>query len=464
MTTTQTFSFVKGVVRKLAGRAMAKGGSSRRAAPQTGITKTTGSNLQRQIKKFPVRPSFVRETRIVPRLLDTVYTDDKLLERNMSIPDRMGAMLKLPRKMPKPALLRCMEKICSTSRIAKKGEKDEYLTFDASIEKTAGPQSAKWNYKNHTMVFNKAPKEWINKFERWINNSEKIEKGNSIRKGGCIVVAAGSMYEFFEFHKHDASIKRLFTEFYVEPSQVVRGKQNQQDWERWTERVRLACVRQDMHTIADLMAKTYRATGKPPPLKEDEQDDPPLPFAFQSAMQTIARDRDRFPNGGRAILCSGCGVALRDYTGPCVGVPIGLAMRVSYEQSWSENLIFLVMAGPCRYPGAHYIITTDGQRRYIQVEGFDDEEQARAWIGVNTRIVGRHLMDRDLVGLTRSPVVSPHNHMYLRVKIVAGSSLRPHDVLLKPYDADYDGALLLPAKGGLSSARHQQYDDVFIHL
>lgn len=430
----QPFYFVEKCCSQ-ARRPMAKGGRSR-AAPQTGVMKTTGSNLQRQMQKIPVRPSYVRETRIVPRLLDCVYTDDKLLERNMSSTDRPGARLKLPRFMPKPALVRCMEKICSTSRIAKNGEEDEYLTFDASIEKKKGPQSAKWNPRNNTMVFNKAPREWIDKV-----NIEKDEKGKA-----CVIVAAGSMYEFFKLHhKHDApTIQRLFTKFYVEPTEVPRDKKDKQDWERWTERVRLACRREDMVLIADLMAKTYRASGEPPPLKEDEQDDPPLPFAFQSAMQTISRDRDRFPNGGRAILSSGCGVALRDDTGPCIGVPIGLAMRVSYEQCWSDDLISLVARGPCRYPGAHYIISSDGRRRYIQVKGFDDEEQARKWIGADdTRIVGRHLLDRDLVGLTRSPVVSPHNHMYFRVKIVAGSSLRPHDVVLKPYDADYDGDAMI---------------------
>lgn len=393
----------------------------------------------------PVRPSFVREVRFIPRNLHEIHVSERFVEQDTPASERAGGLVRLTRPLLKPALLRCAEQICRRSRLEK--PRDGSAAFLHFAEEDgdgggdeAGPSEARWDRARQCIVFRNVPEDWC----AAVGGLASLEKHKKQRRAS---VAAGDLHGFFQLHGPSAEkpLQKLFTDVYVEATDAVRRAQRNAA-DGWGERVRKACFRKDLPTLSLLLAKTYRSAEPDVPLQEDEEGGPmdaPLPLAFQSAMTELAKRRDRFPNGGRAILSSGSRVVLRGAIGPVVGVPVALAMRVTQEQAWTTNssthLARLVASGPCRHPGAHYIVDDTGRRRYVPDDGFCSAAEAKTWMGTRVRLVGRHIVDGDYVGLTRSPVVAPHNHMYFRAKIVSGFTLRPHDVVLKPYDADYDG-------------------------
>jgi hypothetical protein len=383
----------------------------------------------------PVRPSFVREAQFIPRLLGIRHIGERLLEPDTPENQRGGRLVKLPVPLLKQALLRCVERVCRTSRLVRPADGAE-LVLQFTDRPGSGPADARWDRKEQRLVFQKAPDDWCEAVGELAMTTRQGKKRRA-------VVSAGSLHGFFQLHGTSAGdpLSRLFTDVYVEANDAVRAAQRKAA-DGWAERVQRACRQGDFTTASLLMAKTNRNSEPEAPPMEDEDETVaqiPLPVAFQSAVTELAKQRDRFPNGGRAILCSGSGVSLRGSMGPVVGVPVALAMRVTQEEICSEHLVQLVAAGPLRHPGAHYVVEDSGCRRYVPVDGFRSRAEAAEWMGSRVRLVGRHLLDGDLVGITRSPVVVPHNHMYFRVKVVAGFTLRPHDVMLKSMDADFDG-------------------------
>lgn len=401
------------------------------------MTRSETSTKKHQLKK---KRSFVSEAQFVARQMGEKHEQDVLLKYRKLSTDRSGTIIMLEKPLPKQALLPCVEKIGSTSRL-----RDGCFCFDDG-EGGSGPKKARWDEKAQHLVFDGVPDDWfqmLNKNEELVT---KVQIGNKKRA----VIKAENVYTFFKMHSNQATLNTLFTDMYVQATSAVQNAQRyvrdvHNNLNSWSERVRLAVVQGKYDKISQVMASTYRRPDKIcEVLKEDGEEELPLPLDFRSAMQELATRRDRFPNGGRAILSSGCHVAMRNSQGPCIGVPVGLAMRVCFEQNWNLELLPLVMTGPCQYPGAHYIIDGEsGERRYIPLEGFETKKQAEEFVGKHTHLIGRHLMDGDLVGITRSPVVAPHNHMYFRTKVVSGHALRPHDIVLKPFDADFDGDAMI---------------------
>lgn len=192
----------------------------------------------------------------------------------------------------------------------------------------------------------------------------------------------------------------------------------------------------DVHTM---MREAFHSTNKSAvELHEQVEDDFALPPTFDSAVHTVGRQTDRFIVGGRAVIANGGSVGLTDCAEPVIGVGQALALGICKQVPFKpKQHIGLLMNGPLRYPGSHYVIR-NGEFENVPREGFNDEAAALQWAQGAT-VIARHIQDGDMVGVTRSPFVAPHNHLFQKVRVIGGFTLRPHDVVLAATDADFDG-------------------------
>ncbi|MFA4960626.1 MAG: DNA-directed RNA polymerase subunit A' [Candidatus Pacearchaeota archaeon] len=87
------------------------------------------------------------------------------------------------------------------------------------------------------------------------------------------------------------------------------------------------------------------------------------------------------------------------------------------------------------YPGANYIIRTDGKRKRITEDLRDDlvEEIEPGYI------VERHLVDGDIVLFNRHPSLHRASLMAHFVKVLPYRTFRLHPATCNPYNADFDG-------------------------
>jgi DNA-directed RNA polymerase subunit A' len=122
-----------------------------------------------------------------------------------------------------------------------------------------------------------------------------------------------------------------------------------------------------------------------------------------------------------------------------VGVPQSMAMILTVPEritEWNkEYLKEFVVRGPKKYPGANYVIKTDGKRKAITDE---TKEEILAELEVGY-VVERHLIEGDISIFNRQPSLHRMSMMCHRVKVLPGKTFRLNPAVCNPYNADFDG-------------------------
>ncbi len=121
-----------------------------------------------------------------------------------------------------------------------------------------------------------------------------------------------------------------------------------------------------------------------------------------------------------------------------VGVPYEIAKVVTVSETVNElnieKLKDLIKKGS-EYPGANYVIRTDGKRKKI-TEDLKNEIIEELAVGYK---VERHLNDGDIVLFNRHPSLHRGSLMAHFVKVLPGRTFRLHPAVAAPYNADFDG-------------------------
>ncbi|KAI5152392.1 DNA-directed RNA polymerase II subunit RPB1 [Enteropsectra breve] len=119
-----------------------------------------------------------------------------------------------------------------------------------------------------------------------------------------------------------------------------------------------------------------------------------------------------------------------------VGVPVHIAEIHTFpEKVNSFNKHFLqnlVRNGPNTYPGANYVIRTDGQKIDLHFNRQDLQLE-------NGFVVERHMLDGDPVLFNRQPSLHKMSMMGHRAKVMEGKTFRLNLAVTAPYNADFDG-------------------------
>lgn len=124
-----------------------------------------------------------------------------------------------------------------------------------------------------------------------------------------------------------------------------------------------------------------------------------------------------------------------------VGVPRSIAKTLTYPETVTPyniaKLHRMVQNGPNEYPGARYVIRSDG----TGVTRIDLRHHRRA--GQITLEYGwkveRHLIDGDFIVFNRQPSLHKESMMGHRVRVMPYSTFRLNLSVTSPYNADFDG-------------------------
>lgn len=123
-----------------------------------------------------------------------------------------------------------------------------------------------------------------------------------------------------------------------------------------------------------------------------------------------------------------------------VGVPVDVAKKLTIPETvndWNiEDLKKMIINGPNDYPGANYIIRTDGVK--IRLDYVTDRTVLADSIS-SGYIVERHLRDGDSVIFNRQPSLHRMSIMAHYVKVLPYRTFRLHPAVCPPYNADFDG-------------------------
>ncbi len=123
-----------------------------------------------------------------------------------------------------------------------------------------------------------------------------------------------------------------------------------------------------------------------------------------------------------------------------VGVPKDVAMRLSVPEkitAWNiEEMKQLVINGPEQYPGALYLIRSDGKR--IRLEFVVDREKIAEAVELGF-VVERHLKNGDIAIFNRQPSLHRMSIMAHYVRVLPYKTFRLHLCVCPPYNADFDG-------------------------
>jgi DNA-directed RNA polymerase subunit A' len=123
-----------------------------------------------------------------------------------------------------------------------------------------------------------------------------------------------------------------------------------------------------------------------------------------------------------------------------VGVPVELASRLTIPEKvtdWNlEQMKQLIRNGPDQYPGALYIVRTDGRR--IRLEFVPERESIADGLQAGF-IVERHIKDGDIVLFNRQPSLHRMSIMAHAVKVLPFKTFRLNPCVCPPYNADFDG-------------------------
>ena len=121
-----------------------------------------------------------------------------------------------------------------------------------------------------------------------------------------------------------------------------------------------------------------------------------------------------------------------------VGVPLEIAKTVTVAETVNDlnigEMKKLIERGD-KYPGANYIIRSDGKRKKITPE-LKEEIINEITPGYK---VERHLRDGDIVLFNRHPSLHRGSLMGHFVKVLPGRTFRLHPAAAFPYNADFDG-------------------------
>ncbi|HEY6950229.1 MAG TPA: DNA-directed RNA polymerase subunit A'', partial [Nitrososphaeraceae archaeon] len=123
-----------------------------------------------------------------------------------------------------------------------------------------------------------------------------------------------------------------------------------------------------------------------------------------------------------------------------VGVPVDVAKKLTIPETVSEwnieELKKMIIKGPNEYPGANYIIRTDGVK--IRLDYVTDRTVLADSISPGY-VVERHLRDGDAVIFNRQPSLHRMSIMAHYVKVLPYRTFRLHPAVCPPYNADFDG-------------------------
>jgi len=121
-----------------------------------------------------------------------------------------------------------------------------------------------------------------------------------------------------------------------------------------------------------------------------------------------------------------------------VGVPYEIAKIITVAETVTttniESMKELIMRGD-QYPGANYVIRTDGKKKRITVE-LKEELCKEIQPGYK---VERQLREGDIVLFNRHPSLHKQSLMAHLVRILPHRTFRLHPAAAAPYNADYDG-------------------------
>ena len=121
-----------------------------------------------------------------------------------------------------------------------------------------------------------------------------------------------------------------------------------------------------------------------------------------------------------------------------VGVPRSIAQNLTYPEIVTpfniDKMSELVRRGPDQYPGAKYIIRSNGDR--IDLKYHPKASDLHLHIGYKVEC---HMMDNDYVVFNRQPTLHKMSMMCHKVKVLPWSTFRMNLSVTTPYNADFDG-------------------------
>ena len=121
-----------------------------------------------------------------------------------------------------------------------------------------------------------------------------------------------------------------------------------------------------------------------------------------------------------------------------IGVPLEIARVITVaEPITTTNMEYMKEIIKCgdKYPGANYVIRTDGKRKRI-TEDLKEEICNELQPGYK---VERHLRDGDVVLFNRHPTLHKQGLMAHKVKVLPDRTFKLHPASAAPYNADFDG-------------------------
>lgn len=120
------------------------------------------------------------------------------------------------------------------------------------------------------------------------------------------------------------------------------------------------------------------------------------------------------------------------------GIPIKEAMNLSVQVHISalnmREAQRWILNGPYVYPGANYVTMKDGKE--INLAFYENRRDIDLQ---EVFMVQRHLIDNDVVIVSRQPTLHRPSNMSFRVKVVDGYCIRLHYAVFTPLGADCDG-------------------------
>ncbi|MEK6825498.1 MAG: hypothetical protein AABY00_01800 [Nanoarchaeota archaeon] len=121
-----------------------------------------------------------------------------------------------------------------------------------------------------------------------------------------------------------------------------------------------------------------------------------------------------------------------------VGIPFEIAKIITSAETVTslniEAMKELIRKGE-KYPGANYVIRSDGKRKRI-TEDLKEELCAEIQPGYK---IERHIRDGDIVLFNRHPSLHKQSLMAHYVRVLPNRTFRLHPAAATPYNADYDG-------------------------
>ena len=122
-----------------------------------------------------------------------------------------------------------------------------------------------------------------------------------------------------------------------------------------------------------------------------------------------------------------------------VGIPKKVAEELTIPERVTEwNLAYLkkfVKNGPKKYPGANYVISSEGKKKKIT----EETQELLTNDLVPGCIVERHILDGDITLFNRQPSLHRMSIMAHKVRVLPGKSFRLNPTVCNPYNADFDG-------------------------